>query len=771
MTSPPRTPLTPAVWISVLLLSLCLTPRPVEAARSAGWEGEPGLEGAPGRNDVRVLSAPYPLVAGSTIAELALVERLDRLGYRRVRGQRPAASGEYFWGHEVFWIYRRAHVLDGKTYPARCIGLALEPDTGRIVGYLTPDGRGAPAPARTPWLEPEVLAESLTAGEGERVPVRLDELPDHVWQAVLAAEDHRFFDHGGVDARGVARALLRNALAGEVVQGGSTITQQLVKARDLNPQRTLGRKVSEAVRALALEAEFDKQEILESYLNHVYLGHLGGRAVRGVGAAARSYFGVRAEALDLGQAAVLAAMIQGPNRLDPTTHPERVLERQRWVLSRMEEQSWASEEQVAAERRRGLPRLDPQPPGAPSAPRFLSWVEAMVEGETERLDEGRGVIVETTLDPLLQAWAETAVMDGLDALRRERPSLRSRPLSAALVALDGASGEVLAHVGGDPRAAESGADAFDRVRQARRQPGSAVKPLVLLEAFDDCGRRDPVYPARRVADRPVVLDLPSGPWRPENSDGRYRGTVDLRQALVASLNVPFVRLGRWCGFDEVSGTFERAGLELPDDVPPSFVLGAIEVSPAELAGAYTAFVDYGVVHRPLPVRGIARPGGRRIARLEPRSERVASPPAAFLVRDLLRDAVTVGTARSATLDSLAAFGKTGTSSDRRDAWLVGGAGSVVAVVWVGVDDGSPLGFSGSTAAAPIWSAFMERAAPARPSFELPTPEEIVVLQVQDGTGLLVGRDRRGSHAELFDGRHLPRKRRLLLPDAPVDVIE
>jgi membrane peptidoglycan carboxypeptidase len=330
---------------------------------------------------------------------------------------------------------------------------------------------------------------------------------------------------------------------------------------------------------------------------------------------------------------------------------------------------------------------------------------------------------------------------------------------------------VLAHVGGDPRASASGADAFDRVRQARRQPGSAVKPLVLLEAFDDCGRREPVYPARRVSDRPLTLDLPSGPWSPDNSDSRFRGTVDLREALVSSLNVPIVRLARWCGFDEVSGTFERAGLELPDDVPPSFVLGAVEVSPAELAGAYTAFADYGVVHRPLPVRGIARPGGRRIARLEPHADRVADPAAAFLVRDLLRDAVTVGTARSAAFDSLAAFGKTGTSSDLRDAWLAGGAGSVVTVVWVGVDDGSPLGFSGSTAAAPIWSAFMERAAPARPSFELPTPEEIVVLQVQNGTGLLVGRDRRDSHSELFDERHLPRKRRLLLPDAPVDVIE
>ena len=739
------------------------------AGRSTGWGGEPGLEAEPGRNDVRVTSAPYPLTLGMTIEAMELPRRLERLGYQRVH-RRPERPGEFFWGHDVFWVFRRAHGRAGLEVPARLVGLALDRDSGRAVGYLGPDGE----PVGTglfAWLEPELLAESLGLDEGRRVPVRLAVLPEHVWRAVLAAEDHRFFDHSGLDARGIARALLENLRSGEVAQGGSTITQQLVKVRDLSPRRTLGRKLSEAGRALALEAEYDKEEILQSYLGHVYLGHVGGRAVRGVGTAARSYFGKPVAELDLGEAALLAGMIQAPNRLDPVAHPEAALARQRRVLERMEELGWAPPEEVERERRRGLPRLAVQAPAPPAVPRLLSWLEAVVAGETDRLDEGRGVLVETAIDPILQEWAEEAVAAGLASLRRAHPRLRSRPLSAALVALDGTTGGVLAHVGGDPRAVERGGDAFDRVHRARRQPGSTVKPLVLLEAFDDCGRREPVYPARRISDAPLTLELPSGPWTPRNPDDRSHGTVDAREALASSLNVPFVRLARWCGFDETAETLERAGLSLPAELPPAFVLGAVEVTPAELAGAYTAFTTLGRAMEPRPASWIARPGGGRIARFEPESTRVADPPATYLVRDLLRDAVLTGTARAAGAPGLDAFAKTGTSSASRDAWLAGGAGSVVAVVWVGLDDGSSLGLSGGAAAAPIWKAFMEQAVRARPPHELPVPEEIVTRRVQDRTGLLVDRPRRDSHVELFDRRYLPPSRRLLLPDEPLDVIE
>lgn len=726
-----------------------------------------GLEDELGRNDVRVFSAPFPVHPGMTVAGAALPERLERLGYRRVR-DRPDEPGEYFWGHDVFWIFRHAHRIGAGDHAAELFGLEL--GDGRITGFRAPGGEPLwPEGRLQPWLEPEVLSESLGGDRARTLRVDLDALPEHAWRAVLAAEDHRFFEHAGLDWRGIARALLKNALAGGVTQGGSTITQQLVKMRDLTPRRTVGRKASEAVRALALEAEYDKREILESYLDHVYYGQVGGLAVHGLGTAAHAFFGKPAARLDLGEAAVLAAMIQGPNRLSPVRSPERVLERQRWVLSRMAELGWVSEAEAARERQRGLPRLSISTPEPPLARRFLSWVRAVVRDQApDRFEAGRGFVVQTAIDPLAQAAAERAVAGGLDRLRRQRPALAGRPLSAALVALDGRTGAVLAYVGGDPR---DRADDFDRGRLARRQTGSSVKPLVLLEAFDDCGAREPVSPASRVRDEPVTLELPSGPWTPANLGRRSRGVVDVRDALVASLNVPFVRIARWCGFEEVAATFRGAGLAIPDDPPPSFVLGAVETSPVELAGAFTAFSTLGVAVGPLPVLSLSRPGGTAIERLSTRGVRVAEPAAAFLVRDLMADAVRRGTGRPAAIPDLEAWGKTGSSSEYRDAWFVGGAGSVVTAVWVGIDDGSPLGVPGSEAAAPVWQAFMAAAAPARPPLDRPTPGDVVVRWVEDATGRLVEHRRRGAHSELFDRDHLPPSRRLLRPDPPLPVIE
>lgn len=734
---------------------------------SAGAVRAQDLETELGRNEVRVFSAPYELTPGMTVTGARLPERLERLGYRRVHG-RPGAAGEYFWGHEVFWVFRRAHRLGAEGYPAELFGLAVE--EGRIAGFLGPDRQPRWEDGRLrPWLEPEVLAESLGADRARRLPVALDGLPEPVWRAVLAAEDHRFFDHSGLDAIAIARAALANLRAGGVAQGGSTLTQQLVKMRDLSPRRSFGRKVSEAVRALALEAEYDKRVILESYLDHVYLGHVEGLAVHGVGAAARAYFSKSAAELDLGEAALLAAIIQGPNRLSPLRHPDRALARQRWVLSRMAELGWAEAEAVERAKARGLPRLRVTPPEPPPARHFLSWVKAVAEAEApRRLERGRGFVIQTALDPVLQERAEAAVAAGLARLRREQPGLRGRPLTAALVALDGDTGAVIAHVGGDPGDRD---DAFDRGRLARRQTGSALKPLVLLEAFDDCGGRDPLYPARRVLDSAVTLELPSGPWSPENLGRRFRGVVDVRESLVASLNVPFVRIARWCGFAETAETFRRAGIELPPDPPPSFVLGALGTTPAELAGAFTAFSTLGVAVRPLPVLSLSRPGGTRIERLTAEAARVAEPAAAFLVRDLMADVVRRGTARGARVAGLEAWAKTGSSSDFRDAWTVGGAGSVVAAVWVGMDDGSPLGVSSMAAAVPLWGEFVAEAAPLRAPLDLPTPEDVVVRWVQDETGRLVEHRRRGAHAELFDRDHLPPERRLLLPDPPLPVIE
>ena len=720
------------------------------------------LERELGRAEVRVYAAPFCPAVGQTLEGAALVERLEPLSYRRVSG-RPTEPGTYFWGNEVFWVYRRPFRRAGKEQPAALFGLRLRGDQIREVEVAEPrNGRAAGLAC----LEPEVIAESLTADRSPRRPVALAELPERVWRPVLAAEDARFFEHSGVDARSIARALLKNALAGKVTQGGSTITQQLVKGRDLTPKRTLGRKMSEAVRALALEAEYSKEEILETYLNHVYFGHVDGVAIHGIGAAARAFFSKTPRELGLDEAALLAGIIQSPNRLSPLRHLEAARKRQNWVLGRVEELKWASAEELRRARAQA-PRLKPRPPEPPLAPHLVTWMAEEAKPLLGGSGDGpKGVVIETTLDPHLQRLAERAVASGLQRLRRDSDRRRLAPLGAALVALDPESGAVLAHVGGDPAAGAG----FDRARSARRQPGSTIKPFVLLEAFDGCGGEDPLTPATRVRDAPLRIDLRDGPWEPQNFDGRFRGVVTLRQTLTESLNVPLVRTARHCGFGAVASRLERAGLEVPEGRPPSFVLGAIEATPLELAGAYTVFAAAGRAAEPLAVTHMETPAGVSLHWGRERSRQAASAEAAYLVRHLMRSAAESGTARAAHLPGVDVGAKTGSSSGERDAWLAGDAGSVVAVVWVGLDDGKPLGLSGAQAAAPMWREFMAAAAPARPPHPIEPPDDIVSAWIDPFTGRRLLRERRGAYEELFREGALPPRRRWFRA-SPLPVIE
>ena len=724
------------------------------------------LEDDLGRNETRVRSAAYPLTTGRTVQQIALPERLDRLGYSRVR-EKPDEVGEYFYGHETFWIFRRAHRLGGHDHGAELFGLKLRRKDGLIVGVV--DARGEPRGPRegSPWLEPETLAESMAADRADRIIIKLADLPEYVWQSVLAAEDARFFGHSGVDVRSVARAALANVKSGGVEQGGSTITQQLVKNRDLTPKRTLGRKTSEAVRALWLEAEYDKREILEAYLNQVYLGNVEGLAIHGYGAASQVYFSKSVEELSLAEAATLAAMIQGPNRLSPVRHTERVRERRDWVLSRLAELEWVDSTAIAKAKRSAV-RTRTSPPQRNAPAHFLNLATLEVESEApKRMEEDRGVVVETTLDPYLQRLAERAVAGRLDRLRRRHRRLRNARLSAALVSVDALTGEILAYVGGDP----AHPDDFDRARRAKRQPGSAVKPFILLQAFEDCGEHSPLYPASRVADRPLTIDLPSRDWSPDNYDGKYLGTVTARQALAGSRNVPMVRIARWCGFGNTAGTFERAGLDLPDNPPPSFVLGAVEVTPLELAGAYTIMAGEGRAARPFGVRRVEKPEGRGLGSNKPKRRRVVRPETAWLVQDVMRTAVDEGTATIADIEGLTAAAKTGSSSGLRDAWFAGHVGSVVTVVWVGLDDGESLGLTGAAAAGPIWRDFMEGAAPARPVLDHGAPKGIIEAYVDPETGLLVGKRDKRATEEVFRRGATPRRNRIWRIDKAIPVVE
>lgn len=746
----PRFPLSIAVAAAIATTSVLAAP----------------LESTLGRNETRVLSAPYRITMGRTVEDLALDARLERLHYARVR-TRPEKPGEYFHGTDVYWFHRRACHAGGSDHLAELIGLALDAHGG-IVGV-----RREGKPARRfdegdIWLEPEVLSESLRGDRADRVLVALDALPESVWRPVLAAEDARFFEHGALDARALARAAWRNLHEGRVTEGGSTITQQLIKNRDLTPQRSLGRKASEAMRAVSLESEYGKKEILQAYLNTVYYGHVDGLGVYGFGAAAGVYFAKPAAKLSLAEAATLAAMIQGPNRLSPLHDAKALRERRDWVLSRMEELGWASGAEVARAKRGDLGAKI----GAPrhsSPTHLLSWVTSQVEiGERERAEKRRGFLVETTIDPLLQAHAENAVTRRLAALQREFARLHDAKLSAALVALDARTGAVLAYVGGDP---DDKAGAFDRARSARRQPGSVVKPFVVLEALDSCGQHEPLTASSRILDTPVRIDRPSGPWEPQNFDREFHGPVLLREALAESRNVPAVRIARHCGFEATAAMFERLGFELPPDPPPSFVLGAVETSPLWVARAYTVFATPGRLLEPFSVARLETASGGELFRKKPSERQVASPSAAYIVHDLLRTAVEEGTAAGSAIAGLEVAAKTGTSSELRDAWFAGQAGSIVAVAWVGLDASGKLGLTGAVAAGPLWREFVAKAAIARPAYDLPRPRDVVSMWVQESSGLLVRDGRPGAREELYRRGTLPKRKRWWRIDRPMPVIE
>ena len=496
-------------------------------------------------------------------------------------------------------------------------------------------------------------------------PVDSRRLPQHVVDAVLAIEDRRFYRHDGIDPRGIARAMWHNARAGGMEQGGSTITQQLAKTSFLTPERTLRRKFQEAAIALWLEARLDKDEILSRYLSSIYFGD----GTYGLRAAARHYFGVEPEQLDLAQAAMLAGLPKAPSALAPTRHPEAAAERMRLVLAAMV--AHGKLEARAAEAT-GVPQVVDAGDELPVGSYFADWVSPQAR---EEFDAAYGELpVHTTLDLRLQAAAERALAKhsgtGQDASQ------------AALVAMH-PNGEIVAMVGGRDYAASP----FNRATQAKRQPGSAFKPFVFYAAF-----REGLQPTDLVEDTPIEL----AGWTPANHDGEYRGALSVREAFARSSNVAAVRVAQRVGPGTVARTAREFGIEseLGDDA--SIALGSYETTLLELTSAYAAFAAGAT-----PVRAHGLLGHPPAGMQRPLD---AQAQAAML--ELLGAAVQEGTGRNARL-RMPAFGKTGTTQDYRDALFVGMAGDLVVGVWFGNDDNAPMqGVTGGSLPALVWRDFM-----------------------------------------------------------------
>lgn len=543
-----------------------------------------------------------------------------------------------------------------------------------------------------------------------RVPVKLTDVPDHLIQAVLAIEDQRFYSHHGLDFRRIGGALIANLKAGEITQGGSTLTQQLVKNLYLDASRTPLRKLREAAIALVIERRYSKAAILEAYLNEIYLGQSGGQPVHGVGAAARVYFGKNVRNLSLSESALLAGMIQAPNRYAPNRNPDLARERRALVLQQMVEQNRTTRTAAARAERTALPG------GSISLAPEGKWFRDFALATAPARQPVRGVAMYTTLDTRMQQAAERAVRNGITRLRM--PGAQ-----AALVVLDPRTGDVLAMVGGrDYRASQ-----FNRATDARRQPGSAFKPLVALTALAPHNGSRPAFTlASVVDDAPFSVSTQKGPWEPANYDREFHGPVTFREALEQSLNVPFARIGMAVGPDNIASTAHRLGITSPIHPVPSLALGSSEVTLLELTRAYGVFAAGGMLAETRSLIGSARYGDSVPVRGPPALTRVAEADVVFLVTSALQGVVTRGT--GAALNSYGRYpaiaGKTGTSSDWRDAWFLAYTPDLVVGSWVGFDDGRSLQMTGSAAALPIVASFLDDAINSDDSGEFEIPEGV-----------------------------------------------
>jgi penicillin-binding protein 1B len=703
------------------------------------------LHGERDRVVPRVFARPLSLSSGQIITDAELVARLNDLGYaQRARVERP---GEFAEDKRTISLIPR-----GGDFANKPVTVSFAEPPARKPGSkapLPPSRLGrievAGAPARSVSLDPPLLTALVSGAREKRRRVALDVIPERMRQAVLAIEDRRFYLHPGIDPIRMVGAVVTNVVGDRpYLVGASTITQQLARnfflteemaAEQQTRTRSFRRKLLEQFMAIIIETKATKDEILELYLNDVYLGNRGSFALHGVAEAARMFFGKDVSNLSLSESALIAGVIQSPFNHSPFNNPERAKERRNIVLRAMADADYISVE--AAERASHEPITVVARALDNEAPYFVDFVGYALDDAFPGITGRPGTLdVHTTLDLNLQRAAQDAVRDGLAKVdetlaRRKRGTRRAQ---AAFVAVDPRTGEILAMVGGR----SYNQSQYNRATLARRQPGSTFKPFVYLSAFEyeaDEGRAD-ITPATVVWDEPTTWTYDQQEWSPHNYEDEYDGPITLRRALALSRNVATIKVAEQTGFDRVARLWKRTKVGQADlKGYPSVALGVFELTPLELATAYTLFPNRGTTQ---PLRVISHVDSTE-QRLEPpavKGAAVARPATTYLVTNMMRSVLNEGTGAAARAMGFSpdAAGKSGTTNDMRDAWFVGFTPELLAVAWVGFDDNQPLGLSGSTAALPIWTSFMMKALAGHPNVPFDVPDGISFVDIDRDTG-------------------------------------
>ncbi|HTC54437.1 MAG TPA: penicillin-binding protein 1B [Steroidobacteraceae bacterium] len=666
----------------------------------------------------QVYAAPLELYAGEELDAGDLEHELQRLQYRH--GEQADGPGSYSRQGDRFQINLRAARFADELRPATLLNVVANDSA---ITTLTDSSGKDVAIAR---FEPLLIGSIFPIHGEDRIVVTPDQVPRMLPAALKAVEDRNFDTHHGIDPLGVLRAIWVDLRSRQFEQGGSTLTQQLVKNYFLDSRRTAGRKIQEALMAVLLEAHFSKTDIMTAYINEIQLGQDGDRAIRGFGLASQFYFGKPLMELDLAQVATLVAVARGPSYYDPRRHPDRALKRRNVVLGLMADQKIIPAADSQAAQARPLAVLGRGSGGY--YPAYLDLVRRTLRRDYREQDlTEAGLAVFTNLDPRIQELAEKILDRELTRLDKQRKS-KGDPLEGSVVVTAPQSGDVMAVVGGR----EAGFDGFNRALDARRPIGSLVKPFVYLAAIET-GRYNP---ASIIQDVPVDIKLPGAPdWQPENFEHDINGPIPMVKGLARSLNLATINLGMDIGLDTVRQSLQRFGVEEDPPRIPSLLLGTYELTPLDVAQLYTGLANGGFKSNLRGVRAVLGADGKALKAFNVDVAPVAQPDAVFALQMMMEQVMQRGTgvaAESILPTGVVVAGKSGTSSDLRDSWFAGFSGNAVAVVWVGYDDDRVTGLTGSAGALGVWDRLLTAIGPTSVSSAMPDTLHPVTIDYRTG---------------------------------------
>ena len=641
----------------------------------------------------KVFARPLEVYTNAPVNQTDFTQELKLLGYKN--SESYTKSGSYVTSGDELYVHTRGFDFGDSVEPEQVLKVTFADNQIGEVSATKPSSTGI---AR---LEPLLIGGIYPQHNEDRVLIKLKNVPKPLIEALIATEDRNFYHHHGISVRGTARALVSNVTGGKR-QGGSTLTQQLVKNFYLSPEKTLKRKVNEALMALLIELHYDKDEILEAYLNEVNLGQNGNYSINGYGLASQFYFGLPLSELNIAQQAYLVGLVQGPTLFNPWKNPEGAKKRRDIVLNNMLVMGYLTQKQFEQETARPLNVIAKPTLGPARFPDFLDIVRRQLRTEYQEGDlTNQGLKIFTTLDPIAQTQVQEAFKASVSRLANANPK-RLKDLQGAVLISHPENGELVAAVG-----STQDFTGFNRALDAKRQVGSLLKPVIYLSAIES-GRYNWASP---IEDSSINILSEGKTWTPKNYSGGGHGVVPMAEALANSYNLSAVRLGQEFGLSTFSNHLKKFGVtsEIPNY--PSIFLGAVDMSPMEVMSVYSNFATGGFKYPIKSIRSVVDSNGRLLERYGLTVQNTIDPSAAYILNYGLQQVMSAGTGRSAYSalpTDLKLAGKSGTTNDTRDSWFAGYSGNYLSVVWLGLDDNKVTGLTGSSGALPVWTNVMKQ---------------------------------------------------------------